>query len=94
MMDWQQHSDFLHAWPELHSLFAAYIAIEEEDEHHAIKQFVDENPGVVARVTQQLTQLIESNNAMFCQQAGSLAGRADANQAWLQSILKTLKSET
>jgi hypothetical protein len=91
MMDWQQHSDFLQAWPELHSLLAAYIAIEEEDERHAIKQFVDENPNVLARVITQLNQVLESNNPQFYQQAARLAGRDEPNQAWLQMILQTLK---
>lgn len=93
MMDWQQHSDFLHAWPELHSLLAAYIAIEEGDEQEAISQFIAENPKAIERVAHQLTQLIQSNNPVFWSQAASLAGRAEANQAWLHSIMKMLKSE-
>jgi hypothetical protein len=89
-MDWQQQIDFLHAWPELHSLLAAYLAIEEDGEQAAIAQFVAENPHAVARVKTQLTQLIQSENQAFYQQAAKLAGAPHANQAWLQNLFNQL----
>ena len=89
-MDWQEHIDFLHAWPELHSLLAAYLAVEEEGEEKAILLFVDENPRALSRLRQQLEQLINSNNAEFCQRAALLAGRQHGDQAWLQGLLAML----
>ncbi|UQB42037.1 hypothetical protein JX580_10290 [Thiomicrospira microaerophila] len=89
-MGWQEHIDFLHAWPELHSLLAAYLAVEEEGEEKAILLFVEENPRALCRLRQQLEQLINSNNAEFCQQAALLAGRQQGDQAWLQGLLAML----
>lgn len=89
-MDWQEHINFLHAWPDLHSLLAAYLAFEEDGEEKAILLFVEENPSALNRLRQQLEQLINSNNAEFCQQAARLAGYKHGDQAWLQGLLAML----
>lgn len=92
-MEWQEHIDFLHAWPELHSLLAAYIAIEEEGEWQAVSQFVLENPKAVDRLKIQLIQLTAADNPTLWQQAAQLASLPTINQAWLESLLTQLDQE-
>ncbi|WFE69308.1 hypothetical protein P8S54_03160 [Thiomicrospira sp. R3] len=92
-MEWQEHIDFLHAWPELHSLLAAYIAIEDDDDWQAVSQFVLENPKAVGRLKTQLIQLTAASNPALWQQAAQLAGRPAVNQAWLESLLTQLDQE-
>lgn len=93
-MDWQEHIDFLQAWPELHSLLAAYIAIEEGEQQAAIKAFKTENkPHTIERVITQLQQVINANQQAWLQ-AAKLAGQETVDAAWLNQLLVQLQKET
>lgn len=89
-MDWEQQAQFLQRWPELHSLFAAYIALEDEDMDTALQAFISENNiGVVNNAKTQLQQLIESNNQAWWLTAAQLCGvKSDDHQAWLSALLQ------
>jgi hypothetical protein len=91
-MDWQQQDDFLQRWPHLHSLLAAYIAIEEEDLAQAMRVFCAENNGSVRQaVLDELAQLIQSQR--YWPMALALAGvQAENQQAWLQQLASLLRA--
>jgi hypothetical protein len=92
-MDWQDQAEFLNRWPELHSLLAAYIAIDDEVES-AVQAFKRENPQhIVQRALAQLNELLDKHQA-WCL-AIKLAGEeTDNHQAWLLAIKDWLEKET
>jgi hypothetical protein len=92
-LSWQTQMDFLHSWPELHSLLAAYIAIEEQGELLAVTQFISENPKSLERVEAQIKQLIESDSLVLFEQAAKLSGLSSINQAWLKALLNQFEQE-
>lgn len=93
-MDWQAQADFLQAWPELHSLLAAYIAIEESDQLAALAAFKAENkPDTIQLAINQLQQLISANHQAWLQ-AAKLAGQDNIDSAWLAELLENLQKET
>lgn len=89
-MDWEQQAQFLQRWPELHSLFAAYIALEDEDMDTALQAFMAENnASVVSNAKTQLQQLIDSNNQAWWLTAVQLCGvETHDHQAWLAELLQ------
>lgn len=93
-MDWQQQDAFLQRWPTLHSLLAAYIAIEEDGEQAAIQAFKRENPHQRPTTQQALIELLETHDQAWWLLAATLASQQPADhQAWLQGLINQLKQE-
>lgn len=93
-MDWQQQDEFLQRWPSLHSLLAAYIAIDEDSETAAIQAFKRENPNQVLITQQALKRLLETNHQAWWLLAAKLASQQPTDhQAWLQELLTQLQQE-
>lgn len=88
-MDWQQQADFLQRWPALHSLLAAYIAVEEDELTQVVAVFCQQNSAeVVAQTIEQLTQLCLTESQSWWPIALRLAGvDTDNHQAWLNRLL-------
>ena len=89
-MDWQAQMDFLNTYPELHSLLAAYIAIEDGGEkghqQACLQLFSQENPRALIKLNDQLAQLVAQGDAQQQCLAVKLAGHslpAQQAQAWL-----------
>jgi hypothetical protein len=83
---WQAQMDFLTTYPELHSLLAAYIAIEDDHQQACLQLFRQENPRALSKLTEQLAQLIEQGDAQQQRLAVTLAGHnlpAQQVPAWL-----------
>ncbi|MDY0137177.1 MAG: hypothetical protein RBS36_08415 [Thiomicrospira sp.] len=89
-MDWQAQDDFLQRWPHLHSLLAAYIAIEEEGVAPAVTQFCAENKASVCQaVAEELAQLMQTPRCWPT--AFALAGaQVENQQAWLVRLTSLL----
>lgn len=93
-MDWQQQDEFLQRWPALHSLLAAYIAIDEDSEAAAIQAFKRENPSQIQAVQQALSELLETQHQAWWLLAANLASQQPADyQAWLHSLINRLQQE-
>lgn len=93
-MDWQQQDEFLQRWPGLHSLLAAYIAIEEDSEASAVQAFKRENPRQIQATRQALNELLETNHQAWWLLAANLASQQPADhQAWLQGLVKQLQED-
>lgn len=93
-MDWQQQDEFLQRWPALHSLLAAYIAIDEDSEAAAIQAFKLENPSQIQAVQQALSELLETQHQAWWLLAGDLASQQpEDHQAWLQELINQLQQE-
>ncbi len=89
-MDWQAQDDFLQRWPHLHSLLAAYIAIEEEGVAPAVTQFCAENKASVCQTAEEeLVQLMQTPRCWPT--AFALAGvQVENQQAWLVRLASLL----
>jgi hypothetical protein len=72
--DWQTQMVFLDKYPELHSLLAAYIAIEELELPACVRLFSQQNPRSVAKVVAQLDELRQQADAQLLVCAIKLAG--------------------
>lgn len=94
-MDWQQQDEFLQRWPGLHSLLAAYIAIEEDSEAAAVQAFKHENPHQIQATQQALNELLETSHQAWWLLAANLASQQPADhQAWLQALMNQLEETT
>ncbi|MBE0494068.1 MAG: hypothetical protein IBX48_06965 [Thiomicrospira sp.] len=93
-MDWQQQDEFLQRWPALHSLLAAYIAIDEDSQAAAIQAFKRENPNQIQATQQALIELLEINHQAWWLLAANLASQQPSDhQAWLQELITQLQQE-
>jgi len=87
-MNWEQQQAFLQQTPELHSLLAAYIAVED-DWQDAVTQFVAENkPEVVVKVIQDLQACLQGS----VENHGMLSLLSDQDLDWAairQSLIES-----
>lgn len=95
-MDWQAQAHFLENFPQLHSLLAAYIAIDDSDSS-ALNAFVQENSTqVVHQTLAQLSSVLQADHQAWWL-ASKLAGveinsqNNDEPKKWLTRLEQDLK---